>query len=74
MRASVGDRLVVKGHRAGEADRDAEVLEVRGTGGEPPYLVRWTEDGHVGLVFPGSDTTIEHLQGGAARRGARGGA
>jgi hypothetical protein len=61
MQAKVGDRLVIKGHRVGEHDRDAEVLEVRGTDGGPPYLVRWDEDGHVGLLFPGSDATIEHL-------------
>jgi hypothetical protein len=61
MQAKVGDRLVIKGHRVGEHDRDAEVLEVRGTDGGPPYLVRWDEDGHVGLLFPGSDATIDHL-------------
>lgn len=61
MKASVGDRLVVKGHRVGEPDRDAEVLEVRGPDGTPPYLVQWSEDGRVGLVFPGSDAKIEHF-------------
>ena len=40
MRASPGDRIVVKGHRVGEPDRDCEVLEV-GDEGEPPYRVRW---------------------------------
>jgi hypothetical protein len=73
MQASIGDRLVVKGHRTGEPDRDAEVLEVRGVGGEPPYLVRWTEDGHVGLVFPGPDSMIQHVHGGAATSGVPGG-
>jgi hypothetical protein len=61
MRAAVGDRLVVKGHKVGEADRDAEILEVRGEDGGPPYLVRWSDDGHEGLLFPGSDATIEHF-------------
>jgi hypothetical protein len=60
MRAAVGDRLVVKGHKVGEPDRDAEILEVRGEDGGPPFLVRWSEDGHEGLLFPGSDATIEH--------------
>ena len=49
MRASVGDRLVIKGHHVGEPDRDAEVLEVHGQDGTPPYVVRWSEDGHEGL-------------------------
>ena len=28
MHASVGDRIVIEGHRFGEQDRDCEVLEV----------------------------------------------
>ena len=28
MQASVGDRLVIKGHHVGEPDRDAEILEI----------------------------------------------
>lgn len=60
MKAAVGDRLVIKGHKVGEHDADAEILEVRGEDGAPPYLVRWSADGHEGLVFPGSDALIEH--------------
>ena len=61
MNAAVGDRLVVKGHHLGEPDRDGEILEVHGTDGGPPYLVQWSEDGRIGLVFPGPDATIDHL-------------
>lgn len=61
MQAFVGDRLVVKSHRNGEPERDARILEVQGENGAPPYLVEWSDDGHVGLVFPGPDVTIEHL-------------
>lgn len=60
MRAAVGDRLVVKGHRIGEPDKGAQILAVEGNEGGPPYLVRWEEDGHEGLFFPGSDALIEH--------------
>lgn len=60
LRAQPGDRLVVRGHRQGEPPRDAEVLEVLGENGGPPYLVRW-EDGHEAEVFPGSDVYIQHL-------------
>ena len=60
MRAKVGDRLVIKGHKVGNPDKDAEILEVRGADGGPPYLVRWSEDGHEALVFPGSDAVVEH--------------
>ncbi len=65
MRASVGDRIVVKSKHVGENPRDGEVIEVHGTDGAPPFLVRW-EDGHEGLVFPGPDTVIEHLEHGKA--------
>jgi hypothetical protein len=61
MQAAFGDRLVVKGHRSGEPDRDGRVLEVHGTDGGPPYLVQWSDDGHIGLVFPGPDASIEHF-------------
>jgi hypothetical protein len=60
MQASVGDRLVIKGHHVGEPDRAAEIIEVRGVDGGPPFLVRWDDDGHEGLFFPGSDAVIEH--------------
>ena len=62
MRASVGDRLIIKGHHVGEPDRDAEILEVRGTDGGPPYIVQWDETGHETLFFPGSDAVIEHFR------------
>jgi hypothetical protein len=60
LRAKPGDRLVVRGHHLGEPERDAEVIEVLGKDGAPPYLVRW-EDGHESEVFPGSDIFIDHL-------------
>jgi uncharacterized protein DUF1918 len=59
MQANVGDRIVIKGHHVGEPDRDCEVLEARGRNGEPPYLVRWEEDGHEALFFPGSDASVQ---------------
>jgi hypothetical protein len=60
MRARPGDRIVVKGHRVGEPDRDCEVLEVGDDGG-PPYRVRWGgEGGHETLFFPGPDAIVHH--------------
>ncbi|HKY67052.1 MAG TPA: DUF1918 domain-containing protein [Acidimicrobiales bacterium] len=58
MKAKIGDRIVVRGNRQGDPDRDAEVLEVHGADGDPPYVVRWTQDGHEGLYFPGTDAAI----------------
>jgi hypothetical protein len=62
MKANVGDRVVVRAHRIGEHERRGEVLEVHGEDGAPPYLIRWLDDRHEGLVFPGSDVTIEHVE------------
>ncbi len=62
MRASVGDRIIIKGHRVGEHDRDGEVLEVRGADGGPPYVVRWGDTGHETLFFPGSDAVVQHFE------------
>lgn len=60
MRADVGDKIVIEGHHVGEPRRDAVVLEVHGPDGAPPYLVRWGDDGHEGLFFPGSDASVVH--------------
>jgi Domain of unknown function (DUF1918) len=60
MYAAIGDRLVVKAGHIDGPDRDGEILEVHGTDGGPPYLVRWSDNGHEGLFFPGSDTEIHH--------------
>jgi hypothetical protein len=57
MQAKVGDRLVVEGHTDSERRKEAEVLEVRGEDGGPPYLVRW-QDGHEGLTYPGPDAHV----------------
>jgi hypothetical protein len=71
MKAAVGDRLVIKGHRQGERPRDAEVIEVLGEDGGPPFRVRWSDDGHESLLFPGSDASIEHLEHRPRRSGGR---
>jgi hypothetical protein len=62
MQATVGDRIMIKGHHVGEYDRDCEVLEVHGKDGAPPYVVRWSDDGHVTLYFPGSDAYVQHFE------------
>ncbi|HTX81743.1 MAG TPA: DUF1918 domain-containing protein [Streptosporangiaceae bacterium] len=58
MHATVGDRLHVHGNIVGQSDQIGEIMEVRGAGGEPPYVVRF-EDGHTGLIFPGPDAVID---------------
>ena len=39
VKAAVGDRITVHGLHVGDATRCGEVLEVKGAGGEPPYVV-----------------------------------
>ena len=70
MIAVPGDRLVIRAHRLGEPEQDAEILEVLGPEGRPPYRVRWEETGEESLFFPGSDAFVEHLaqRGGRAKR------
>lgn len=63
MQAVAGDHLRVRGAHVGEKVREAEIIEVRGSDGQAPYLVRWLDDGHEGLFFPGSDAVVEHETG-----------
>jgi hypothetical protein len=58
MRAQVGDRITVHSLHVGEPNRDGEILEVHGKDGAPPYVVRWSDTGHLGLYFPGADAQI----------------
>jgi Domain of unknown function (DUF1918) len=59
----LGDDLV------GQSERVGEIVEVRGAGGEPPYLVRF-DDGHTSLLFPGPDAVIDHSRRKAKKRPA----
>lgn len=59
MQAVVGDLIHVHSPIVGQPERKGEIVEVRGAGGEPPYLVEF-EDHHTALVFPGPDAVIEH--------------
>jgi hypothetical protein len=56
-----GDRLVIRHHRLGDEDRDGEILEALGANDGPPFLVRWSSDGHVSRCYPGSDAYVEHF-------------
>ncbi len=62
MKASVGDRLVISSNRVDVPPRDGRIVEVHSPDGGPPYLVEWSDDGHQGLVFPGPDAHIEHIE------------
>ena len=61
MQAAIGDRLHVHANSVGQPDKRGEIVEVKGTEGAPPYLVRF-DDGHTGLVFPGPDAVVERAR------------
>jgi hypothetical protein len=63
MQAAKGDRLHVHGRTVGQGEHVGEIVEVRGSQGAPPYLVRF-DDGHEGLVFPGPDAVVERQEAG----------
>jgi hypothetical protein len=58
MYATVGDRILVHGRTVGATERRGEIIEVRGSDGKPPYLVKFA-DGQESLIFPGPDSEIE---------------
>ncbi|TDQ45979.1 dsRBD fold-containing protein [Actinorugispora endophytica] len=59
MRARIGDRIIVERARDDMHRREGVVVSVQGPEGGPPYRVRWLEDGHEALVYPGPDAHIE---------------
>ncbi|MFZ2177360.1 MAG: DUF1918 domain-containing protein [Rhodococcus sp. (in: high G+C Gram-positive bacteria)] len=58
MHAEPGDWLVAKGTVVDAPDEVGQIVEVRGTNGGPPFLVRWTRDDREALVFPGPDAHV----------------
>ncbi|SFD38741.1 DUF1918 domain-containing protein [Streptomyces aidingensis] len=58
MHAKTGDRMVTHGRTVGQKERVAEIVEVMGKNGEPPYRVR-DEQGHESVVYPGPDSEVK---------------
>ncbi|GGQ31578.1 DUF1918 domain-containing protein [Streptomyces mutabilis] len=61
MHATKGDQLIQHGRVVGEHDKVAEIVEVIGREGAPPYRVRF-EDGHEAVCSPGPDSEIRHRE------------
>ncbi|WP_394829614.1 DUF1918 domain-containing protein [Pendulispora albinea] len=59
MHAAIGDRITLKNKIEGMRQHIAEIVEVLGANGTPPYRVRF-DDGHEAVLNPGLNTTIEH--------------
>lgn len=58
MKAAVGDWLIVEGTHGSSTRRQGLIVEVSHTDGSPPYLVRWLDDDHESLIFPGPDARV----------------
>ena len=58
MEAQVGDRITMAAEHVGQATREGTIVEVKGPGGGPPYVVRWA-DGHTGLIHPGPGSVLK---------------
>lgn len=59
MHAKSGDWLVIKSAALDRPSRRGLITEVHGTDGAPPYVVRWTDNDHEAIVFPGPDAHVE---------------
>ena len=61
--AHPGDLVVIRGHAIDARERRGVIVEARGEGGGPPFVVRWLDDPHDEphdvLFFTGSDADIE---------------
>lgn len=63
MKAQVGDRLVADG---ADSQRVCEIIRLNHSDGSPPYVVRWLNDGHIALLFPGPYARLVRRGGGKA--------
>ncbi|KAB8200701.1 hypothetical protein BDV34DRAFT_230064 [Aspergillus parasiticus] len=57
MKASVGDRIRFKDSRVVGREQVAEIVDVLGPDGSPPYRVRFL-DGHETIVFPAPESEV----------------
>lgn len=59
MRAQVGDWIVVENLHLGDHRRRGRITGVERPDGAPPYVVRWLEDDHESIFFPGPEAHVE---------------
>ena len=59
MNAVAAGRLHVHGRVVATSDQTSEIIEIRGQGGAPRYVVR-RNDGHEALMLPGTDEPGQH--------------
>jgi len=59
MKAQVGDHLIIEGTSLADRRRVGVIVGVDHADGTPPYLVRWVNDDHESLVFPGPAARVQ---------------
>jgi hypothetical protein len=60
LHAAVGDQIVVDAMKLDSPPRRGEVIEVLGEGEHVHYRVRWDDNGHESVFFPGSTSHVIH--------------
>jgi hypothetical protein len=60
MQASVGDEILIDPVHVGEPTRRGEILEILTTNDVTHYRVRWDDNGHETVFYPGSTTHTVH--------------
>ena len=58
MQAEVGKWLVIRSSHLDVPVRVGRIVEISHPDGEPPYVVRWSDDEHTSVVFPGPDAVV----------------
>jgi hypothetical protein len=51
--------MISEGKHVGDPRRVGVIVALPHNDGSPPYRVRWSEDNHETLMFPGPDSRIE---------------
>jgi hypothetical protein len=62
MRAKAGDQLVTGSGCTGL------IVDVLGSGGDPPYVVKWLNSGHIAMVVPDQYARVVPAENTAAGR------
>jgi hypothetical protein len=58
VQAEVGKYLVIRSSHLDVPVRVGRIVEISHPDGEPPYVVRWSDDDHTSVVFPGPDAVV----------------
>jgi hypothetical protein len=65
MHAHPGDIIIVRGPDPDDPERECQVLDVRGPCGDPPYQVRWLDDGTIDFCHPAYGRVVHHSGSGS---------